>query len=179
MCCSFAEFEKKIFPSKFRLRPEDGLYGSNEPKKCEIRPVVSSIVHFKVFKSYFIYITSRFPVQRTDPPCRARCFGSLKKWKKMVHRVGWYHLKAHISGFQISPKLKSCTFPNSSNLQSNICLQAHYYLHSKGSFWRGFLQLLVAQPGWYKCLDNLQYSLIINVQKHVLNTAQNPPETCL
>ena len=40
----------------FRPRPEDGLYGSNEPKKCEIRPVVSSIVHFKVFKSYFIYI---------------------------------------------------------------------------------------------------------------------------
>ena len=38
------------------LRPEDRQYGSNEPKKCEIHPVVSSIVHFKVFKSYFIYI---------------------------------------------------------------------------------------------------------------------------
>ena len=44
------------FEKIFRPRPEDGLYGSNEPKKCEIRPVVSSIVHFKVFKSYFIYI---------------------------------------------------------------------------------------------------------------------------
>ena len=44
------------FEKNFRPRPEDGLYGSNEPKKCEIRPVVSSIVHFKVFKSYFIYI---------------------------------------------------------------------------------------------------------------------------
>ena len=44
------------FEKFFRPRPEDGLYGSNEPKKCEIRPVVSSIVHFKVFKSYFIYI---------------------------------------------------------------------------------------------------------------------------
>ena len=43
----------------YSLRPEDGLYGSNEPKKCEIRPVVSSIVHFKVFKSYFIYIIDR------------------------------------------------------------------------------------------------------------------------
>ena len=40
----------------YSLRPEDGLHGSNETKKCEIRPVVSSIVHFKVFKSYFIYI---------------------------------------------------------------------------------------------------------------------------
>ena len=49
------------FGTFYSLRPEDGLYGSNEPKKCEIRPVVSSIVHFKVFKSYFIYITSRFP----------------------------------------------------------------------------------------------------------------------
>ena len=36
----------------YSLRPEDGLYGSNEPKKCEIRPVVSSIVHFKVVKFY-------------------------------------------------------------------------------------------------------------------------------
>ena len=44
------------FGTFYSLRPEDGLYGSNEPKKCEIRPVVSSIVHFKVFKSYFIYI---------------------------------------------------------------------------------------------------------------------------
>ena len=44
------------FEKKFRPRPEDGLYGLNETKKCEIRPVVSSIVHFKVFKSYFIYI---------------------------------------------------------------------------------------------------------------------------
>ena len=44
------------FEKIFRPRPEDGLYGSNEPKKCEIHPVVSSIVHFKVFKSYFIYI---------------------------------------------------------------------------------------------------------------------------
>ena len=40
----------------YSLRPEDGLHGSNETKKCEIRPVVSSIVHFKVFKSYFICI---------------------------------------------------------------------------------------------------------------------------
>ena len=52
------------FGTFYSLRPEDGLYGSNEPKKCEIRPVVSSIVHFKVFKSYFIYITSRNPCQR-------------------------------------------------------------------------------------------------------------------
>ena len=44
------------FEKFFRPRPEDGQYGSNEPKKCEIHPVVSSIVHFKVFKSYFIYI---------------------------------------------------------------------------------------------------------------------------
>ena len=47
------------FEKIFRPRPEDGLYGLNEPKKCEIRPVVSSIVHFKVFKSYFIYIIDR------------------------------------------------------------------------------------------------------------------------
>ena len=46
----------------YSLRPEDGLYGSNEPKKCEIRPVVSSIVHFKVFKSYFIYIIDMYNV---------------------------------------------------------------------------------------------------------------------
>ena len=52
------------FEKIFRPRPEDGLYGSNEPKKCEIRPVVSSIVHFKVFKSYFIYNTSRFPCSK-------------------------------------------------------------------------------------------------------------------
>ena len=44
------------FEKFFRPRPEDRQYGSNEPKKCEIHPVVSSIVHFKVFKSYFIYI---------------------------------------------------------------------------------------------------------------------------
>ena len=44
------------FEKIFRPRPEDRQYGSNEPKKCEIHPVVSSIVHFKVFKSYFIYI---------------------------------------------------------------------------------------------------------------------------
>ena len=44
------------FGTFYSLRPEDGLYGSNEPKKCEIRPVVSSIVHFKVFKSYFIIL---------------------------------------------------------------------------------------------------------------------------
>ena len=48
------------FGTFYSLRPEDGLYGSNEPKKCEIRPVVSSIVHFKVFKSYFIYIIDRW-----------------------------------------------------------------------------------------------------------------------
>ena len=48
------------FGTFYSLRPEDGLYGSNEPKKCEIRPVVSSIVHFKVFKSYFIYIIDFF-----------------------------------------------------------------------------------------------------------------------
>ena len=47
------------FGTFYSLRPEDGLYGSNEPKKCEIRPVVSSIVHFKVFKSYFIYIIEK------------------------------------------------------------------------------------------------------------------------
>ena len=51
------------FEKIFRPRPEDGLYGSNEPKKCEIRPVVSSIVHFKVFKSYFIY-NSRLPCSK-------------------------------------------------------------------------------------------------------------------
>ena len=44
------------FENFFRPRPEDRQYGSNEPKKCEIHPVVSSIVHFKVFKSSFIYI---------------------------------------------------------------------------------------------------------------------------
>ena len=44
---------------------------------------------------------------------KSRCFGRLKKWKKMVHEVGWYHSKVHISSFQISPKSKSCTFPNS------------------------------------------------------------------
>ena len=38
----------------YSLRPEDRQYGSNEPKKCEIGPVVFSNVHFKVFKSYFI-----------------------------------------------------------------------------------------------------------------------------
>ena len=48
------------FGTFYSLRPEDGLYGSNEPKKCEIRPVVSSIVHFKVFKSYFIYIIDMY-----------------------------------------------------------------------------------------------------------------------
>ena len=52
----------------YSLRPEDGLHGSNETKKCEIGPVVFSNVHFKVFKSSFIYITSS-PVQRT---CLAR-----------------------------------------------------------------------------------------------------------
>ena len=50
------------FGTFYSLRPEDGLYGSNEPKKCEIRPVVSSIVHFKVFKSYFIYIDKPIPL---------------------------------------------------------------------------------------------------------------------
>ena len=44
------------FGTFYSLRPEDGLYGSNETKKCEIQPVVFSNVHFKVFKSYFIYI---------------------------------------------------------------------------------------------------------------------------
>ena len=48
------------FEKFFRPRPEDRQYGSNEPKKCEIHPVVSSIVHFKVFKSYFIYIIDRW-----------------------------------------------------------------------------------------------------------------------
>ena len=48
------------FEKIFRPRPEDRQYGSNEPKKCEIHPVVSSIVHFKVFKSYFIYIIDRY-----------------------------------------------------------------------------------------------------------------------
>ena len=46
--------QDKKFDNFYSLRPEDRQYGSNEPKKCEIRPVVSSIVHFKVFKSYFI-----------------------------------------------------------------------------------------------------------------------------
>ena len=60
------------FGTFYSLRPEDGLYGSNEPKKCEIRPVASSIVHFKVFKSYFIYIIDicafslRFPFEREN-----------------------------------------------------------------------------------------------------------------
>ena len=40
----------------FTPRPEDGLHGSNETKKCEIGQVVFSNVHFKVFKSSFIYI---------------------------------------------------------------------------------------------------------------------------
>ena len=47
------------FDNFYSLRPEDRQCGSNEPKKSEIRPVVSSIVHFKVFKSYFIYIIDR------------------------------------------------------------------------------------------------------------------------
>ena len=88
----------------------------------------------------------------------ARCFGSLKKWKKIYHRVVWYHQKEHISGFQMSPKSKSCTFHNSNNLPSNICLQVHYYLHNRGSFWRGFLQPFVAQPGLYICRDSLEQS---------------------
>ena len=102
MCCSFAEFEKNIalevltveaigaktrffkmwpksmhdqkFGTFYSLRPEDGLYGSNEPKKCEIRPVVSSIVHFKVFKSYFIYIID-IDYRQADSPVQRTCLG--------------------------------------------------------------------------------------------------------
>ena len=44
--------QDKKFDNFYSLRPEDRQYGSNEPKKCEICKVVSSIVHFKVFKSY-------------------------------------------------------------------------------------------------------------------------------
>ena len=62
------------FEKNFRPRPEDGLYGSNEPKKCEIRPVVSSIVHFKVFKSYFIYIIDRKEARIITKRARELCF---------------------------------------------------------------------------------------------------------
>ena len=38
----------------YSLRPEDGLHGSNETKKCEIRPVVSSIATaFQSFQVLF------------------------------------------------------------------------------------------------------------------------------
>ena len=62
------------FGTFYSLRPEDGLYGSNEPKKCEIRPVVSSIVHFKVFKSYFIYIIDKpIPCSKNRSPMQSLC----------------------------------------------------------------------------------------------------------
>ena len=70
------------FGTFYSLRPEDGLYGSNEPKKCEIRPVVSSIVHFKVFKSYFIYIIDKpIPCSKNRSPMQSLCLQKLN-WLK-------------------------------------------------------------------------------------------------
>ena len=70
------------FEKIFRPRPEDGQYGSNEPKKCEIRPVVSSIVHFKVFKSYFIYIIDKpIPCSKNRSPMQSLCLQKLN-WLK-------------------------------------------------------------------------------------------------
>ena len=121
------------FEKIFRPRPEDGLYGSNEPKKCEIRPVVSSIVHFKVFKSYFIYITSRFPCSKNMSWLVTLSIGksstgisptggmATRNWHKKIR----HNILFSLASFQCPPI--NLNFPSSLSpwLQSQltICLQ--------------------------------------------------------
>ena len=70
------------FEKFFRPRPEDGLYGSNEPKKCEIRPVVSSIVHFKSFQVLFYAILSKpISCSKNRSPMQSLCLQKLN-WLK-------------------------------------------------------------------------------------------------
>ena len=62
------------FGTFYSLRPEDDSTVRMSPKNAKF--VVSSIVHFKVFKSYFIYIIDYYANDYTG--CRAYCKNTYK-----------------------------------------------------------------------------------------------------